>query len=401
MDFEDDKILISLFRSQLEKEEREAWDDIYGSSNCDDYDSYIDCQDYEYSNINPIRRKAYDWGGIDYPSSFVSIDFENLYPQRVSVCSVGMVKYKNGVIVDRYYSLIRPPFNYEGKKGPALTWIHGFTEDMLKNERTFDEILPEMEAFVDNLPMVAHNACVEIACIHDACAYYNVVTSMPYEEMMDTYPISEYVEESLGLNICGSGTHSLNVVCKRFGVSELRHHHACDDAEMCGNLFLAFPKFLSGELKIDESVLNCMSTNNKKHDSSKGNAIYGAFESQGHKNLCGNVLQKDLSCADPNNPFYDRKVVITGVFSIDREELADRLKSMGADIDKGVGKKTNFLLIGEDPGPSKIKKFDDLIAEGKNVRKIYQEDLDLILAGKEYDKYHIDLPISEPKKKKQ
>jgi hypothetical protein len=37
MDFEDDKILISLFRSQLEKEEREAWDDIYGSSNCDDY----------------------------------------------------------------------------------------------------------------------------------------------------------------------------------------------------------------------------------------------------------------------------------------------------------------------------------------------------------------------------
>ena len=34
-------------------------------------------------------------------------------------------------IVDRYYSLIRPPFDYPGKNGVALTWIHGFTEDML------------------------------------------------------------------------------------------------------------------------------------------------------------------------------------------------------------------------------------------------------------------------------
>jgi NAD-dependent DNA ligase len=142
-------------------------------------------------------------------------------------------------------------------------------------------------------------------------------------------------------------------------------------------------------LKIDATVWE-RSLEFREKEPSSGNYIYDSYASRGHTNICGDVLQKDLSSADPRNPFYDRKVVITGVFNIDRQELADKLKSMGADIDKGVGSKTNYLLIGEEPGPSKIKKFDGLIAAGKDVRKIYQEDLDLILAGKEYDKYYID-----------
>lgn len=131
-----------------------------------------------------------------------------------------------------------------------------------------------------------------------------------------------------------------------------------------------------------------------KKNTSFGNNIYQSYTARGHTNLCGDVLQKDLTCADPNNPFYDRKVVITGVFNIERQELANLLKAMGADIDKGVSSKTSYLLIGEEPGPSKLKKFDELIAAGKNVHKIYQDDLDLILAGKDYEKFHTEIPIA-------
>ena len=396
MDFEEDKYLISLFRSQL-KEDREAWEEVYGLSDCDDYDVYIGLQENEKSIDVPRMRRMYDLDSFVFPSSFVSFDFENLFPQRVSACSVGMVKYKNGEIVDKYYTLIRPPFDYEGKRGPALTWIHGFTEDQLKNEKTFVEILPEMEEFIEGLPLVAHNACVERSCIHDCCAFYKIETSIPYDEIMDTYLLSKIVEEKLGMSVSGAGSHSLNIVCQRFGVQELRHHHACDDAEMCGNLFLIFPRYLSGELELDVSA--CENTLDYcANKSSFGNIIYDSYASRGHTSLCGDVLQKDLTCADPNNPFYDRKVVITGVFNIERQELAKVLKSMGADIDTGVGAKTNYLLIGKEPGPSKLRKFDALIAAGKDVRKIYQEDLDLILAGKEYEKYHTEIPIvSKPK----
>lgn len=59
---------------------------------------------------------------------------------------------------------------------------------------------------------------------------------------------------------------------------------------------------------------------------------------------------------------------------------------MGADINTSISKKTNFVLIGEDPGLSKLEKIDQLLHDGFPIRKLYQEDLGAILSG-EWDKY--------------
>lgn len=391
MNYEDDLKKKSDCLSPFEDEIID-WEDIYNFSDWDDYEL---CSDYVGYNNRPLQSK-YDLDSFVFPDSFVSFDFENLFPQRVTACSVGMVKYKNGIIVDSFYTLIRPPFEYEGKSGPILTFIHGFTENDFEGQPTFAEVLLQMEAFIEGFPLVAHNACVERACIHDACAYYNIETSIPYEDIIDTYLLSKAVDAKLGFTERIKGIYSLSVVCQRYGVQVLRHHHACDDAEMCGNLFLALPKYLSGELVFDESVLR-QSLEYCAKEFSSGNNIFTSYGQRGHTILCGDVLQKDLSCADPDNPFYDRKVVVTGIFNIDRQELAKILKRMGADIDTGVSSRTNFLLIGEEPGPSKLRKFDELIASGKDVRKIYQEDLDLILAGKCYEQYRTEKPMPKPK----
>ena len=181
---------------------------------------------------------------VDIPSSFVSIDFETLYSQRVSACSIGMVKYRNGKKVDQYYSLIRPPFDYPGKSGHILTWVHGITEDDVKNEKTFAELLPEIEIFVEELPLVAHNASVEKCCICDICAYYEIETKLDYNNILDTLPLSREVETQVGLTVEGQGTHSLDAVCGRFNVPVLNHHNALEDAEMCGNLMVKFHEIL-------------------------------------------------------------------------------------------------------------------------------------------------------------
>ena len=174
------------------------------------------------------------------PDSFVSIDFETLYAQRVSACSVGLVKYKDGKQVDHYYSLIRPPFEYEGKKGFALTHIHGFCEEDLVAERTMKSILPEIEKFVGDLPLVAHNASVEKGCLRDTIAFYGLKTNLAYDNIFDTLYLSKDIEKQLDIYEEGEGTHTLDAVCRRFGVCEQHHHNALDDAEMCGNLILAF-----------------------------------------------------------------------------------------------------------------------------------------------------------------
>lgn len=180
------------------------------------------------------------------PSSFVAIDFETLYSQRLSVCSVGMVKYKDGEIADRYYSFVRPPFEYEGKSGKALTWIHGITKEMVANEKTFAELLPEIEKFTGNLPLVAHNASVEKCCIRDACAYYDIQTKLDYNNIIDTLPLSRDAEAATGKSVEGQGTHTIDAVCERFGIKSDNHHHALHDAEMAGNLFVVFREILRG-----------------------------------------------------------------------------------------------------------------------------------------------------------
>ena len=204
-----------------------------------------------FENQRPTKKSILK----ELPTDFVSIDFETLYSQRVSACSIGMVKYRDGKKVDQYYSLIRPPFDYPGKNGQVLTWVHGISEDEVRNEKTFVELLPEIEAFVAGLPLVAHNASVEKCCIRDVCAYYEIDTKLDYNNILDTLPLSREAEAKLGLQVEGQGTHSLDAVCRRFNVPVLNHHNAREDAEMCGNLIVKFRELLvegkSVEMKAD------------------------------------------------------------------------------------------------------------------------------------------------------
>ena len=203
---------------------------------------------------------------VEIPSSFVSIDFETLYSQRVSACSIGMVKYRDGKKVDQYYSLIRPPFDYPGKSGQVLTWVHGISEDDVRNEKTFAELLPEIENFVGGLPLVAHNASVEKCCIRDVCAYYEIETKLDYNNILDTLPLSREAEAKVGIQVEGQGTHSLDAVCCRFNVPVLNHHNALEDAEMCGNLMVKFREILVEGKPLEKATPVREKTNTVKED---------------------------------------------------------------------------------------------------------------------------------------
>lgn len=273
------------------------------------------------------------------PTSFVGIDFETLYPQRVSACSVGLVKYKDGVIVDKYYTLIRPPFDYPGKCGRALTWIHGLTENMVKDAKTFAELLPEIEHFVEGLPLVAHNACVERACIRDASAFYGIETKLDFENIFDTLFLSRQAEAKLGIAEEGPGTHQLDTVCKRFGIPGNNHHNALADAEMSGNLMVLFQKILCDGETVE--VVSTSSTTKQKY------------------NPEDKTQRTDLeSVAD--NPFKNQVVVLTGFAKADSQEYAHKLNELGAIIRDSVNKKTNILITGYNAGPSKMKKAQEV-----------------------------------------
>ena len=55
------------------------------------------------------------------------------------------------------------------------------------------------------------------------------------------------------------------------------------------------------------------------------------------------TLIQNLDVDDIGNYFYNKKVVITGTFSIGRQEMAEMLQSKGADVNTAISKKTNIV----------------------------------------------------------
>ena len=281
-------------------------------------------------------------------ANFIAIDFETATMKR-SACQLGIIVVKDGEIVKKINYLIKPPRNIYT---PQCVAVHGITPEKTANSPTFDKVWEEVREYFESNFVVAHNIKFDLDVLYKSLDKYN----LPYPIFMGqacTY-------EMTGL--------SLEDACKKYDIPLCNHHDGECDAEACARLFM---KYLNGDMDFQTKV-----PVQQEQPSNKASESSGRY----HQQLRGDVLKKDLSEADPNNPFYDKKVVITGVFDIDRSELADKLKKMGADIDTGITKRTNFVLIGEEAGPKKLEKIKELQEEGIDIQLIFEEELKEILA---------------------
>ena len=72
-------------------------------------------------------------------TDFAAIDFETANGRRTSVCSVGIVVVRGGVVVDSFYSLVRPRPNYYSE---FTTAVHGLTYHDTIEAPDFAEVWP-------------------------------------------------------------------------------------------------------------------------------------------------------------------------------------------------------------------------------------------------------------------
>lgn len=306
-------------------------------------------------------------------ANFVAVDFETATANKASACQVGIVVVKEGQIVKRISRLIRPPRN---RYSPQNVSVHHITPEKTQNSPTFDIVWGEIGEYLDRNFIVAHNISFDMSVLRKSLEEYNI-------------PCPIFMGTACTCTITGGAR--LDLACEKYDIPLTEHHDALCDAEACAQLFL---KYLDGEIG-PESDLECECNSDFYFDSDpepnsdpelerlmrdlqerskRTEPIYY------HEKISGDLLKKDLTGANPNNPFYDKKVVITGVFSIDRKELAAKLKNMGADIDSGITKRTDFVLIGEDAGLKKLEKIESLNADGCSIKKVYEPELLSILS---------------------
>ena len=102
---------------------------------------------------------------------FVAIDFETANGRRSSVCSVGIVIVRGGVIVDRFYSLIQPSPNYYTY---WTTEVHGLTRRDTDGQPTFPEVWAQVAEKIKGLPLVAHNRPFDESCLKAVFEEYDM-----------------------------------------------------------------------------------------------------------------------------------------------------------------------------------------------------------------------------------
>ncbi len=286
--------------------------------------------------------------------NFTAIDFETANPKRTSACSIGMAKVRDGKIVDTFYELLKPypeDFHY------INTSIHGITPEMVANSKTLLDLWDEIGRFIDGDVLVAHNVSFEQSVINQ----YMLEHQMPTPDF--DYLCTLYMSKVRYPRRVG---YKLDDVCKDILGRTVNHHHALEDAiacaELAAHLIEGFPKQPLKELM---------------------GALYVTPQREKNewKKLTG--IKPTREELDPHHPFFDQRIVITGVLStMSRERAVQLLVDCGGLYQDTLTKSTNYLLIGDEEKQIalfgsksvKAKKAEEYNAKGSNIQILNEQE---------------------------
>lgn len=174
------------------------------------------------------------------PLDYVAIDFETANSSSASACSVGLVKVRDGRVVDKAGWLIKPPFGHDFFS-EWNTRIHGIVEDDVVDALGWAEQLPDLLAFVGDDPLVAHNAGFDMGVIRGACA----ATGLECPELRYFCSL-QVARKTYTLD-----SYRLPMAAMAAGFEGFNHHEALADAEACAAI-IAHAATRHGATTVDE-----------------------------------------------------------------------------------------------------------------------------------------------------
>lgn len=301
---------------------------------------------------------------LEYSSSvkdnFIAIDLETATSERSSICQIGITEVINGKICDTKSWFVQP----EGNKYDSMNiWIHGITPNDTKNSPTFPDVWKEVQPYLQNKIVVAHNTSFDMYALKNAFDKYGM--EYPTFDYYCTLRIARYT-------IKGSYSYSLDVVLNHLGINMGQHHKADFDSRGCAMLLLKC-------LEIDGSTLGDLES---KYNFHRGTFAPNKFRAHlknekvyKYKSIIES-LESNTDLLDENNYFFGKSVCFTGTCKYGvRKDLLQKVKDVGGIPMESVTKDTNVLvvgqqdyrIVGEDGMSSKQKKALKLLEKGYDI----------------------------------
>ncbi len=158
---------------------------------------------------------------------FACVDLETTGadPQFARVIEVGIVLIDDGVIVDRWASLVDP----ERPISARVQEVTGITDDMVKGAPSFVQLLGEISERCRDRVFAAHNARFDHGFLRAEFARAGKVFDAP---ALCTVKLSRRLEPA-------AQAHNLNAVIERYGLVCSVRHRALPDAQAVADFLLA------------------------------------------------------------------------------------------------------------------------------------------------------------------
>lgn len=299
------------------------------------------------------------------PDDFCVIDLETtgLHPQYDCILEMSAVKYHKGHEVDRFDKLVNPEVHVSS----FVYELTGIDNTLVDHADTTKLVLKQFLDFVGDLVVVGHNVNFDLNFIYDNdLVYFDQRFS---NDFVDTMRLSRKLLPELD-------HHRLSDVSDALNVHNKRAHRAWAD---CEATFECLEKLYQLGVKQYGSVDQMVSELKPRYRIPS----YAEFDPRELQ-----ITNDELR--DPDSLLFGKHCCFTGALKMPRKDAAQIVINIGGFIDKGVTKKTNFLILGNNAYCSSIKggksskqrKAEDYILRGQDLH-IIPESLFYELIGVE------------------
>lgn len=337
--------------------------------------------------------------------TFVAIDVEYADRERQNICQIGVAVVRNREITEQAQWLIQPPDNVYDE---ATMRVHHLTPADTENAPSLDDLWQEIQPVLLIGELWAHNATsTEQPVIEKNMRYIGADPSwLCIRDSRDLFqrPDCPY----------NSG-NTLELCCRAMGIpfDEKQHHDALYDAVMCAKILIALqqgrlPEWGGVPRNSEELRKSCQEktilrigdfrafyADNSSADKDAFAELASTYPGaqpqtidvfdRGDRIKDDSVRSVDFARLDvsADNPLRGKKVVVTGIFLTERDDIKKAIEVMGGKKASGVTSKTDIVLIGtHNVGFTKLCDIEEQQEKGHRMALcVGDADLDALLYG--------------------
>ncbi len=177
---------------------------------------------------------------------YVVLDLETtgLSKTRHRITEIAAVKVNKGKVVEEFQTLVNPKVSIPG----FITRLTGITNDMVKDAPLIKEALPGFLSFVEDLPIIAHNATFD----------HGFIVQNAKKHLKKKFSNEKLCTKKLANRLLPElRSKRLSALCEHFKIKNKQAHRAMSDVKATHILFSNFLKMMKKkDIKGRENIIN-------------------------------------------------------------------------------------------------------------------------------------------------